>query len=128
AVLLRLAHQRGDRILWDEMVLLLDIAAVHRVGVRLLRAERLQYRALIGEDIDVVAALGRQIDQPQRRRRAPALVGRVHDRDGDGLLVSHDRLPQCQMTLAPSARASNTTSSGAAVMPEARRLSSMPRS
>src|SRR5215831_1816180 len=36
--------------------------------------------------------------------------------------------PQCQMTLAPSARASMTTSSGAAATPVARRLSSMPRS
>src|SRR5437867_1705206 len=128
AVLFRLAHQGGDRVLRDEMVLLLDIAAMHRVGMRLLRRERLQHRALIGEDVDVVAPLGGEIDQPQRRRRAPALIGRVHDRDGDGLLVSHNPLPQCQMTLAPSARASKMTSSGAAEMPEASFVSSMPRS
>src|SRR6516225_2248687 len=36
--------------------------------------------------------------------------------------------PQCQMTLAPSARASSTTSSGAAATPEASCFSSMPRS
>src|SRR5712691_5558864 len=128
AVLFGLAHQGGDRVLRDKMVLLFDIAAMHRIGVRLLRAERLQHRAFIGEDVDVVAALGGEIDEAQRRRRAPALIGRVHDGDRDGLLVSHDLLPQCQMTLAPSARASSTTSSGAAAIPEARRLASMPRS
>src|SRR5437762_14283365 len=63
AVLFGFAHQGGDRILRDEMVLLFDIAAVHRVGVRLLGGKRLQYRALIGEDIDVVAAPGGEIDE-----------------------------------------------------------------
>src|SRR5215469_5214220 len=46
AVLFRLAHQRGDRVLRDEMVLLLDAAAMHRVRVRRLRGEGLQYRTL----------------------------------------------------------------------------------
>src|SRR6266705_4064685 len=61
AILFRFAHQGSDRVLRDEMVLLFDIAAMHRVGVRLLRSEWLQYRALVGEDVDVVAALGREI-------------------------------------------------------------------
>src|ERR1041384_8205685 len=39
AVLFRLAHQRSDRILRDEVVFLFDIAAMHRVGMRLLRAK-----------------------------------------------------------------------------------------
>src|SRR5690348_5022445 len=60
AVLLGRAHQLGDRVLRDEVVFLLGVAAMHRVGVRLLRRERLQYRALVGEDADVVAALGGQ--------------------------------------------------------------------
>src|SRR5438132_4074215 len=34
AVLLRLAHQRGDRVLRDEMVFLLDIAALMREADR----------------------------------------------------------------------------------------------
>src|SRR5690242_18297296 len=58
AILFSFAHQRGDRVLRDEMVLLFDIAAMHRIGMRLLRGERLQYRALIGEDVDVIATLG----------------------------------------------------------------------
>src|ERR1700751_3111305 len=128
AVLFRLAHQRGDRVFRDEMVLLLDAAAMYRVRMRRLRGEGLQDRTLIGEDFDVVAAFGGEIDQPQGRRRTRVLVGRVHDRDRNGLFVSHDVLPQCQMTLAPSARASSTTSSGAAATPEASRFSSMPRS
>src|SRR6516164_3425588 len=128
AILFRLAHQRGDRVFRDEVVLLLDAAAVHRVRVRRLRSEGLQYGSLIGEDVDVVAALGSEIDQPQGRRRTRVLVRCIHDRDRDGLLVGHGVLPQCQMTLAPSARASSTTSSGAAATPEASRLSSMPRS
>src|SRR6516164_7132954 len=128
AILFRLTHQRGDRVFRDEMVLLLDTAAVHCVGMRRLRREGLQDRTLIGEDVDVVAALGREIDQPHRRRRAGVLVRRIHDGDRDGLLVGHGVLPQCQITLAPSARASSTTSSGAAATPEASRLSSMPRS
>src|SRR5215472_17581629 len=128
AILFRLAHQRSDRVLRDEMVLLLDAAAMHRVGMRRLSGKGLQYRALVGEDVDVVAALGREIDQPQRRRRSRVLVGCVHDRNRDGLFVGHDFFPQCQMTLAPSARASSTTSSGAAATPEASRFSSMPRS
>src|SRR5215472_12665122 len=49
AIAFRGAHQRGDRILWDEMVLLLDAAAVHRVGMRRLPGKGLQHRALIGE-------------------------------------------------------------------------------
>src|SRR5215472_16557145 len=128
AVLFRFAHQRGDRVFWDEMILFLDAATVHRVGVRGLRGERLQYRTLIGEDVDVVAAFGGEIDQPQGRRRTRVFVRRIHDRDRDRLFVGHGVLSQCQMTLAPSARASSTTSSGAAATPEARRFSSMPRS
>src|SRR5271166_8352 len=128
AIAFSLAHQRGDRVLRDEVVLLLDTAAMHRVCMRRLRSEGLQNRPLIGEDVDVVAALGREIDQSQGRRRARVLVRRVHDGDRDGLLVGHGFLPQCQMTLPPSARASSTTSSGAAATPEARRFSSMPRS
>src|SRR5215471_2090975 len=96
--------------------------------MRLLRHEGLQHRAFIGENVDVVASPCGDIDQAKRRRRARVLVGRVHDRDGDGFPVGHDRLPQCHMTFAPSARASITVSSGAAVTPEARCVASMPRS
>src|SRR5438876_7959101 len=128
AVLLGRAHQRGDHVLGDEMVLLLDAAAMHRIGMRLLREEGLQHRAFIGEDVDGVAAPRRDVDEAERRRSARALVGRVHQGDGDGFLVGHGLLPQCQMTLAPAARASITVSSGAAATPWARRRSSMPRS
>src|SRR5215469_485105 len=128
AIALRLAHQRTNRVLWDEMVLLLDIAAMHRIRMRRLRGKRLQHSALIGEDVDIVAAPRREIDEPQGRCRARGLIRRVHDGDCDGLLVGHDCLPQCQMTFAPSASASITTSSGAAATPVARRLSSIPRS
>src|SRR5262244_647353 len=36
AIAFRLAHQRGDRVLWDEMVLLFDIAAMHCIRMRRL--------------------------------------------------------------------------------------------
>src|SRR5215472_15196623 len=36
AIAFRLAHQRGDRVLRDEMVLLFDIAAMHRIRMRRL--------------------------------------------------------------------------------------------
>src|SRR6202035_663080 len=39
AVLFGFAHQGGDRVLRDEVVFLFDIAAVHRIGMRLLRRE-----------------------------------------------------------------------------------------
>src|SRR5262245_14313370 len=124
----RRPHQRGDRVLRDEMVLLLDVARVHRIGVRLLRGEGLKHRALIGKDVDLVAAPRRDIDQTQGCGRARSLIGSVHDGDRDRPFVSHNLFPQCQITLAPSARASSTISSGAAATPEASRPASMPRS
>src|SRR5271165_4699018 len=39
AIAFRLAHQRGDRVFRDEMVLLLDTAAMHRVRMRRLCGE-----------------------------------------------------------------------------------------
>src|SRR5947207_14676821 len=42
AVLVGFAHHGADRILWDKVVFLLSVAAVERVGVRLLRRKRLQ--------------------------------------------------------------------------------------
>src|SRR5215471_2616232 len=76
-IALRLAHQRGNRVLWDEMVLLLDTAAMHRIRMRRLRGKRLQHSALISEDVDVVATPRREIDQPQGRCRARGLIRRV---------------------------------------------------
>src|SRR6516164_2815170 len=73
AILFRLTHQRGDRVFRDEVVLLLNAAAVHRIGVRGLRGKRLQYCTLIGEDVDVVATFGGEVDQPQGRRRTRVL-------------------------------------------------------
>src|SRR5215831_1415157 len=89
AILFRLAHQGSDRVFRDEMVLLLDTAAMHRVCMRRLRSEGLQYRPLISEDVDVVTALGREIDQPQGRRRTCALIWRIHDGNSDGLRIGH---------------------------------------
>jgi hypothetical protein len=93
AILFRLTHQRGDRIFRDEVVLLLDTSAMHRVRMRRLRGERLQDRALIGEDVDVVATLRRKIDQSQGRRRTCVLVRGIHDRNRDRLFIGHAVLP-----------------------------------
>src|SRR6516164_6153527 len=54
AVLLRLAHQRGDRIFRDEMILLLNTAAMHRICMRRLRGEGLEHGPLISKDVDIV--------------------------------------------------------------------------
>src|SRR6516225_3410759 len=74
------------------MVFLLDIAAVHRVGVRLLAAEGEQYRALVSKNIYRVAAPDRDIDESQCRRRTGALIGRVHQREGEGFPLGHTAL------------------------------------
>src|SRR3546814_5725805 len=71
------------------MVLLFDRASVHGVGVRLLQGERHRNRALVGKDVDVVATPHGDIDQPESSGAAGALIRRIHDGDGQCLLVSH---------------------------------------
>src|SRR5215831_18040183 len=48
AIVFRGAHQRGDRVFRDEMVLLLDTAAMHRIRMRRLPGKGLEHSALIG--------------------------------------------------------------------------------
>ena len=71
------------------MILLFDTAPMDGIGVRLLATEGEQHRALIGKDIDRIAAPGRDIDEPQCRRRTRTLVGRIHQCEREPFSFSH---------------------------------------
>src|SRR3546814_1293838 len=73
---------------WSSDVCSSDLS-VHGVGVRLLQGERHRNRALVGKDVDVVATPHGDIDQPESSGAAGALIRRIHDGDGQCLLVSH---------------------------------------
>ncbi|MCP3920432.1 MAG: hypothetical protein GY711_33305 [bacterium] len=71
----------------QRVVLLVSVAAVDRVRVRLLCREAQPDRALVGEDVQVVPAACRDVEQAQDRDRPCLLVRTVHDREGQRHLV-----------------------------------------
>src|SRR5262249_931040 len=62
AFLCRLRGESGNDVLGQEMVLLLDVAAMNGVGMRLLLGEWQKHRSFIGEHINRVAAPDGNID------------------------------------------------------------------
>jgi hypothetical protein len=70
------------------MVFFGEALAMHRVRMRRLRRKGQTGGPFVSEHVDVVPALRHCAENPKRGRQVFRLMGRIHQRDGEGFFAT----------------------------------------